>query len=101
QWRGMAVETCTLSPRQAELYARMPQKRETVRSRSLRAPMPALVKSVLVSVGQSVKAGDPLCILEAMKMETVLTAEEDGSVSAIHVGAGASVAFEAPIMEFA
>ncbi len=62
--------------------------------------MPALVKSVLVTVGQSVKAGEPLCVIEAMKMETVLTAEWDATVSVIHISAGASVAFEASIMEF-
>jgi propionyl-CoA carboxylase alpha chain len=100
QWRGIAVETCVLSPRQAELFALMPQKRNAARSRSLRAPMPALVKSVLVTVGQSVKAGEPLCVIEAMKMETVLTAEWDATVSVIHIDAGASVAFEASIMEF-
>jgi propionyl-CoA carboxylase alpha chain len=100
QWRGIAVETCVLSPRQAELFALMPQKRVADRSRTLRAPMPALVKSVLVTVGQSVKAGEPLCVIEAMKMETVLTAEWDATVSVIHIDAGASVAFEASLMEF-
>ncbi len=99
-WRGIAVETCVLGPRQAELFALMPRKQEGVRSRTLRAPMPALVKSILVTVGQSVKAGEPLCLIEAMKMETVLTAEWDATVGVIHVSAGVSVAFEAPIMEF-
>lgn len=55
---------------------------------TVQCPMPGKVVSVEVSVGQSVKAGDPVIVLEAMKMEMDIPAPEDGVISAIHVKAG-------------
>lgn len=55
---------------------------------TVQCPMPGKVISVEVSVGQSVKAGDPVIILEAMKMEMDIPAPEDGVIRAIHVKAG-------------
>ena len=53
-----------------------------------RAPMPGKVLEVAVTVGREVNAGDPLLILEAMKMENVLSAEIGGTVKEVHVKAG-------------
>jgi biotin carboxyl carrier protein len=58
---------------------------------SIKAPMPGTILSVNSSVGQSVKAGDTLMILEAMKMENEILAPEDGTVKSIAVSQGASV----------
>jgi len=55
------------------------------------SPMPGLVKSVFVTVGQSVQAGDRLAVLEAMKMEHTLTAARDGVVAGVLVEAGTQV----------
>lgn len=55
------------------------------------APMPGTILNVLVSVGQSVKKGDVLCILEAMKMENEIVAHRDGIVASIGTNKGASV----------
>ena len=55
------------------------------------APMPGMVVTVAVKVGQQVKKGDPLVSLEAMKMETMLSAERDATVHAIHVRAGETI----------
>ncbi len=63
--------------------------------------MPGLVKSIAVTVGQEVKAGEPLCMVEAMKMENVLTAERDVTVKKILCKEGDSLAVDAVIMEFA
>ncbi len=52
------------------------------------APMPGMVVTVAVKEGQSVKKGDPLVSMEAMKMETMLTAERDATVHAVHVRSG-------------
>jgi pyruvate carboxylase len=52
------------------------------------APMPGAVVTVAVKAGQKVKKGDPLLSIEAMKMETMLTAERDATVSAVHVKPG-------------
>ncbi|MFN6979191.1 MAG: biotin/lipoyl-containing protein, partial [Gemmobacter sp.] len=56
-----------------------------------RSPMPGLVKAVFVAAGQAVAAGDRLAVLEAMKMEHVLTAARDGTVAEVLVEAGAQV----------
>ena len=70
-------------------------------SKSLLCPMPGLVKAIAVKVGQEVKAGEQLCIVEAMKMENVLVAERDGVIKSILAKEGNSLAVDAVIMEFA
>ena len=55
------------------------------------APMPGTILDVKVSVGQSVKNGDVLCILEAMKMENEIAAPCDGVIASINVTKGATV----------
>jgi 3-methylcrotonyl-CoA carboxylase alpha subunit len=57
----------------------------------LRAPMPGLVRQIAVSVGQTVKIGDPLVVLEAMKMEMTLTATRAGTVAEIAVDVSTQV----------
>jgi len=56
-----------------------------VQVNELKAPMPGLIVDVRVQVGQAVQKGDPLLVLEAMKMENILKAPADGTVSAIKV----------------
>ena len=56
------------------------------------SPMPGTILDVKVSVGQSVKKGDVVCILEAMKMENEIPAPCDGVIASINVQKGASVA---------
>ena len=56
------------------------------------APMPGTILDVKVSVGQSVKKGDVICVLEAMKMENDIPAPCDGVVASVNVQKGASVA---------
>jgi len=65
------------------------------------APMPGMIVTVAVRAGQVVKAGDPLVSIEAMKMETQLRAERDGTVRAIHVRPGETVAARDLLLEFA
>ncbi len=62
-----------------------------VRSPKLIAPMPGKVLAVRVEVGQQVAAGDPLVVLEAMKMETIVGADGDARVKEVLVAAGAMV----------
>ncbi len=59
--------------------------------KDLKAPMPGLILSVAVAEGQAVKKGDPLLILEAMKMENVIKAPADATVKAVKVRKGDSV----------
>ena len=55
------------------------------------SPMPGTILDVKVSVGQSVKKGDVLCVLEAMKMENDIPASQDGVVVSVNVQKGASI----------
>ena len=56
------------------------------------APMPGTILDVKVTAGQSVKKGDVICVLEAMKMENEIPAPCDGVVASVNVQKGASVA---------
>lgn len=56
------------------------------------APMPGTILAVKVSVGQQVKKGDVICVLEAMKMENDIPAPCDGTIASINTQKGASVA---------
>ena len=58
---------------------------------TVEAPMPGKVLSVKAAVGQAVKFGEPLVIMEAMKMETEIVAPADGTVSQVLVNTGDSV----------
>ena len=58
---------------------------------AITSPLPGTVLRINVAVGQAVKAGDVVLVLEAMKMENDITAATDGTVSAIHVNVGATV----------
>ncbi|MEM1000039.1 MAG: acetyl-CoA carboxylase biotin carboxyl carrier protein subunit [Bacteroidota bacterium] len=58
---------------------------------NLKAPMPGLIHSVMVEVGTTVAKGEPLLILEAMKMENVIKSPTNGTIKKIHVNQGESV----------
>ena len=97
---GVRLEARVFTRREAELAALMPVKQAADTSKKLLCPMPGLVRSIQVAEGQEVKAGEPLCIVEAMKMENVLRADHDGTVSKIHAAEGDSLPVDAVIMEF-
>jgi propionyl-CoA carboxylase alpha chain len=98
---GVGVEARVYTRREAQLAALMIERKGADGSKSLLCPMPGLVKAIAVKVGQEVKAGEQLCIVEAMKMENVLNAERDATVKAILCKEGDSLAVDAVIMEFA
>jgi len=104
-WRliheGGQAEALVLTPRQAELYALMPVKAAPDTSKFLLSPMPGLLASVAVSEGQEVKAGEALAVVEAMKMENVLRAVQDGTIKTLHAKAGDSLKVDQKIVEFA
>ncbi|MCA0319466.1 MAG: acetyl/propionyl/methylcrotonyl-CoA carboxylase subunit alpha [Proteobacteria bacterium] len=99
-YRGIAATAHVYTRREAELAALMPVKVAADSGKKLTCPMPGLVKSIAVTVGQEVKAGEALCVVEAMKMENVLRAERDGKVKSIAAKPGDSLAVDAVIMEF-
>ena len=95
------AKACVYTEREAALAALMPAKAAADTSKLLLCPMPGLVKAIHVAVGQEVKAGDALAVVEAMKMENMLRAERDGVVKAVNAKPGDSLAVDAVIMEFA
>ncbi len=99
--RGVSVAARVYTQREAELAALMIERKGADQSRFLLCPMPGLIKSIVVREGQEVKVGEPLCIVEAMKMENVLLAERDATVKTILAKEGDSLAVDAVIMEFA
>ena len=84
----------------AALAALMPVKRPPDTSKFLLSPMPGLLKAIAVKQGQDVKAGEELCVVEAMKMENILRAERDGTIAKLHAAAGDSLAVDQRILEF-
>jgi propionyl-CoA carboxylase alpha chain len=103
-WRlvhgGVIRRAQVLSPRAAELLALMPHKQAPDTSRLLLSPMPGLLSAIHVDEGQEVKTGEPLAIVEAMKMENVLSAERDGRIARIRARPGDSLAADQVILEF-
>jgi propionyl-CoA carboxylase alpha chain len=63
--------------------------------------MPGLLVSLAVKEGQPVRAGEELAVVEAMKMQNVLRAAQDGTVKALHARPGESLAVDQAIVEFA
>jgi propionyl-CoA carboxylase alpha chain len=100
-WKGMSVTARAMLPDTATLDRLMPVKLPPDTSRLLLCPMPGMVVSIAVSEGQEVKAGETLAVVEAMKMENVLRADRDLTVSRINAKPGESLAVDAVIMEFA
>ena len=101
RWRGCEVTARVRTPRAAELAATMPAKEALDLSRFLLSPMPGLVVALPVSEGDTVRAGQPLAIVDAMKMENVLRASRDGRIVAVRTKVGDSLAADQIIMEFA
>ncbi len=97
---GSQVDIMVLTARAAELLATMPQKEPPDTSRFLLSPMPGLLKQLSVAVGNDVRAGQDLAVVEAMKMENVLRAERDGKVDKVLAVVGDTLAVDQPILEF-
>jgi propionyl-CoA carboxylase alpha chain len=98
---GARIETLVLLPRAAELFKLMPHKAPPDMSKFLLSPMPGLLAQVLVAPGQKVMAGERLAIIEAMKMENILTASQDGTVHELLAAQGESLAVDQAILSFA
>jgi len=103
-WRmttgGSAHVVIVDTPRGHALAQHMIDKVPPDLSRFLLCPMPGLVVSIDVGVGDTVQPGQPLAVVEAMKMQNILRAEKLAVVKAINAKPGDSLAVEAVILEF-
>ncbi|MBL8345552.1 MAG: acetyl-CoA carboxylase biotin carboxylase subunit [Rubrivivax sp.] len=98
---GRRIEAQVMSARAAELLRVMPFKAPADMSRFLLSPMPGLLVNITVKPGQAVQAGERLAVIEAMKMENILTAVQDGTVKEVLAKTGESLAVDQPILSFA
>ncbi|MDC0900466.1 acetyl/propionyl/methylcrotonyl-CoA carboxylase subunit alpha, partial [Paracoccaceae bacterium] len=90
--RGADLKVLVRSPRQAELSEYMQEKLPPDTSKMLLCPMPGLIVKIDVEAGQEVQEGQPLCTVEAMKMENILRAERTGTIAKINSNVGDSLA---------
>ena len=98
---GLRIDAQVMTARAAELLRRMPFKAPPDLSRFLLSPMPGLLADIVVKPGQVVQAGERLAVIEAMKMENILTAAQDGTVAEVMAAKGESLAVDQPILRFA
>ncbi|MBU4041226.1 MAG: biotin/lipoyl-binding protein, partial [Alphaproteobacteria bacterium] len=98
--RAAKARVRVLTPAIAALYARLPEKQAADTSKLVQSPMPGLVVAIPVAVGQEVKTGETVAIIEAMKMQNILKAERDGVVKAVSASAGDPVAADDVLVEF-
>ncbi|MEB3702149.1 Acetyl-CoA carboxylase biotin carboxylase subunit [Candidatus Bealeia paramacronuclearis] len=90
-WYGQRAILKVFSPEVAELLKRMPPKIKPDFSRLVMSPMPGLVVDLHVHVGQAIKMGQPVAVIEAMKMENIIRAEREGVIEEVFVQKGQSV----------
>ncbi len=100
QFDGVRVDSLVLTPNGAEMQKLMPFKEPPDMSKFLLSPMPGLLVDVAVTVGQKVEAGQRLAAIEAMKMENVLLATQDGVVAEVMAAKGESLAVDQQILRF-
>ena len=100
QHNGTRIEALVMSPRMAELHKLMPFKAPPDLSRFVLSPMPGLLVDVSVQPGQKVQAGERVAVIEAMKMENVLFAAQDGVVKKVVAAKGESLTVDQMILEF-
>ena len=97
---GGRTDAKVMTPLAADLYRLMPVQEQQCGSQFLLAPMPGLLIKLSVSEGQSVRKGDELAIIEAMKMENILRAPSEGTIKSISAKVGDSLNVEQVILEF-
>ena len=97
--RGAIHKVRVLPAHVAPLAAHMIEKIPPDMSRFLLCPMPGLLVALHVEAGEKVEAGQPLAVVEAMKMENILRAEKSGVVKSLSAAAGDSLAVDAVILE--
>ena len=90
--QAVPVQTSVITPAAAPAQAApAPKPATSGAGKPVTSPLPGVIIAVKVNVGDSVKAGQEVAVLEAMKMENSIEAVQDGTVTAIHVVKGDSI----------
>jgi len=97
---GTQADLMVLTAHAAAMQKLMPHKAPPDLSKFLLSPMPGLLAQICVAAGQEIKAGEKLAVIEAMKMENVLKAEQDGVVDKLLAKPGESLAVDQAIIAF-
>jgi biotin carboxyl carrier protein len=93
-----ARAAATLPPAATPAAAPKPAAVPTGGTNDKLAPLAGVVQEVVAKVGDAVRAGDKVLVIEAMKMKTVVSAHKDGKVTAIHVKVGDAVEAGQPLL---
>ena len=100
-----SVPVCTPTPvSSAQSVQQVSELKQTVAAgcgKPINAPLPGVIIGVMVNVGDTVKAGQVVAVLEAMKMENEIQAEFDGVVTSVYVSRGDSILEGTPIVTIA
>ena len=97
---GSRLQARVMSPRAAELDATMPFRTARLQAKALLSPMAGRLMEVSVAAGQRVCAGERLAVVEAMKMENVLVANEDGVIASVMARKGENLTVDQVILQF-
>jgi propionyl-CoA carboxylase alpha chain len=97
---GTQADAIVMTARAAELLALMPAKPPPDLSKFLVSPMPGLLTEVAVKTGDEIRAGEKLAVIEAMKMQNILKAENDCVVAEILAKPGDSLSVDQPVIKF-
>lgn len=98
--KGNTVKLLVQTENQYKYKKYMPEPKVIDFAKSIISPMPGLVVSMDVKVGDTVADGQLLCIIEAMKMQNIIKSEVNGKVKAVNNKAGDSVVVDQLLIEF-
>jgi propionyl-CoA carboxylase alpha chain len=98
--RAAKARVLVLTPLSTELHDRLPEKPKADTSKLVISPMPGLVVTMDVAEGQTVREGEIVCVIEAMKMQNIIRAEREGVVKSVGAKSGDSVAADEVLVEF-
>jgi len=99
--RAAKAKVLVLTAISAELHHKLPEKKAADTSKMIISPMPGLIVSMDVEVGQTVREGEVVCVIEAMKMQNIIRAEKEAVVKTVSAKSGDSVAADEVLVEFA
>ena len=99
--RAAKAAVLVLTPLSADMHDRLPEKQKADTSKLIISPMPGLVVSMDAAPGQTIREGEVVCVIEAMKMQNIIRAEREGVVKTVGAKSGDSVAADEVLVEFA